>query len=186
MQPVAHRRPNHHQQLAGRRRHLRARLEPLTWRFPTTAYSQQCRNHLGRNHDRSGRIPGADHHRRRGLRGYQQSCRVPVPRGTAGRHAAALLLQTNTNVHNNSITSNASLGDELFSATPAGGGRRDLLHRFRLLPLQQQLGVRQPEHRRRRRRRSPGFSYNGDISHNASSSTRASTRRFPPTAAESW
>ena len=45
-----------------------------------------------------------------------------VPRGTPDGTQLPYLLQTNTNVHNNSITQNASLGDELFSATPAGGG----------------------------------------------------------------
>jgi hypothetical protein len=46
----------------------------------------------------------------------------PVPSGTPNGTQLPYLLQTNTNVHNNSITRNASLGDELFSATPAGGG----------------------------------------------------------------
>jgi hypothetical protein len=46
----------------------------------------------------------------------------PVPPGTPNGTQLPYLLQTNTWVHNNSITQNASLGDELFSATPAGGG----------------------------------------------------------------
>ena len=45
-----------------------------------------------------------------------------VPPGTPNGTQLPYLLQTNTQVHHNSITRNASLGDELFSATPAGGG----------------------------------------------------------------
>ena len=46
----------------------------------------------------------------------------PVPPGTPNGTQLPYLLQTNVRVHHNSITQNASLGDELFSATPAGGG----------------------------------------------------------------
>ena len=60
------------------------------------------------------------------------------------------------NVHNNYITLNQSIGDELFSGTPAGAGGVELLHRRGLLQVQLQLGLRQHEHRRRRRRLAPG------------------------------
>ena len=46
----------------------------------------------------------------------------PVPPGTPNGTQLPYLLQTNVRLHHNSITKNASLGDELFSATPAGGG----------------------------------------------------------------
>ena len=76
-------------------------------------------------------------------------------------------MQTNTNVHNNSITRNASLGDELFSATPAGGGGVTFCtgsdyYRFNNnwvcgnLSTGDGGGVVHL-----------GLSYNGDISHNA-------------------
>ncbi len=54
-------------------------------------------------------------------------------------------LDMNVNVHNNYITQNSSTGDELFSATPAGAGGSQLLHRHRLLQVQLQLALRQLE-----------------------------------------
>ncbi len=56
VQPVEHRRPGHHQQLAGRRRHLRARLgaQPADRQQPRL---QQLRHAVGRHQRRPGRIP---------------------------------------------------------------------------------------------------------------------------------
>ncbi len=61
----------------------------------------------------------------------------------------------NVNVHHNAVTSNSSHRRRVVLGHAGGGGRRHLLHRRRLLQVQLQLGLRQPEHGRRRRRRSP-------------------------------
>jgi hypothetical protein len=47
---------------------------------------------------------------------------VPVPPGTPNGTQLPYLFNTNVHVHNNSVTANASYGDELFSSTPAGAG----------------------------------------------------------------
>ncbi len=52
----------------------------------------------------------------------------------------------NVNVHNNMITKNSSIGDELFSSSPAGAGGVTICHRRRLLQVRLQLGVRKPQH----------------------------------------
>ena len=51
--------------------------------------------------------------------GYDQ---VVSPPGTYFNQQLPYCFNLNVQIHNNSITSNAAYGDELFSATPAGGG----------------------------------------------------------------
>ena len=75
--------------------------------------------------------------------------------GTVVGQQMPYCLNLNVNINHNSITSNSSLGDELFSGTLSGGGARVVLHRLRLLQVQLQLGVRKPELGRGRRYRSP-------------------------------
>ncbi len=46
----------------------------------------------------------------------------PIPRGTAVGAAIPSALQTNVHVHHNQVIDNASIGDALFSGSPAGAG----------------------------------------------------------------
>jgi len=46
----------------------------------------------------------------------------PIPRGTAVGAALPSALQTNVHVHHNQVIDNASIGDALFSGSPAGAG----------------------------------------------------------------
>ncbi len=89
----------------------------------------------------------------------------------------------NVNMHNNAVTSNSSVGDELFSATPAGAGGVSICtgsdyYKFNYnwvcgnLSTGDGGGVGHI-----------GFSYKGISNTTRSSSTRASTRRSRPTAA---
>ena len=84
------------------------------------------------------------------LVGDDRRTRILVPARTAMAIADNTQLpycfNLNVNVHNNSVTLNSSIGDELFSATPAGAGGVTLLHRRRLLQVQLQLGLRKSEH----------------------------------------
>ena len=50
------------------------------------------------------------------------SCINPGVSATAANVALPYCFNVDVNVHNNSVTQNASLGDELFSSTPAGAG----------------------------------------------------------------
>ena len=121
----------HHQQLAGRRRHLRARLEPLP-RDREQPHLRQPRHADGRHQPRQ---------RRDARRSTPTTARSAARRGTptplcppfgnasligAGTPPtnAAIPFQLNvkTRVHHNMIANNASIGDALFSGTPSGAG----------------------------------------------------------------
>jgi hypothetical protein len=90
----------------------------------------------------------------------------PIPPGTPSGTQLAYGLNKNVQVHHNYITQNASFGDELFSATPAGGGGATFCtgsdhYHFNYnwvcgnLSSGDGAGLVHL-----------GFSYNGDISHN--------------------
>jgi hypothetical protein len=50
------------------------------------------------------------------------SCILNPPRGTPANLALPFCFDRDVNVHNNQVVQNSSLGDELFSSTPAGAG----------------------------------------------------------------
>ena len=147
VQPVAHRWPHHHQQFPGWRRHLPAWLEPLH-RDRQQPDLRQRRHAHGRHHRRPGRIHHPEHRRRRPVRSargaqLQLGCQFHQP----GRHAGALLpaarrVGASQHGHPQRLHRRRAV-----FVHPDGSGRRHLLYRVRQLPLQLQLGVRQPEHR---------------------------------------
>src|SRR5256884_6653144 len=76
-------------------------------------------------------------------------------------------LNTNVNVHHNSVTGNMSYGDELFSATPAGAGGVTFctgadFYKFNYNWLCGNLSTGDGGGLAH-----AGFSYNGDIEHNS-------------------
>jgi hypothetical protein len=96
--------------------------------------------------------------------GVQQ---VTNPPGTFNNQQLPYCYNTYVNVHNNSVTSNSSIGDELFSATPAGAGGVSFCtgsdyYKFNYNWICGNLSTGDGggvSHL--------GFSYNGDIEHNS-------------------
>jgi len=92
---------------------------------------------------------------------------VVSPPGTYPNQQLPYCYNLNLNVHNNSVTSNAAYGDELFSSTPAGGGGvtfctgSDYYH-FNYNWVCGNLSTGDGGGLAHQ-----GFSWNGDISHNS-------------------
>src|SRR5438309_8877884 len=91
----------------------------------------------------------------------------PVPTGSPDGTQVPYRLNTNVNVHHNSVTGNMSYGDELFSATPAGAGGVTFctgadFYKFNYNWLCGNLSTGDGGGLAH-----AGFSYNGDIEHNS-------------------
>jgi len=168
MQPVGHRRPEYHQQLAGRRRHLPAWLEPQ--------HADRQHPHLPRNAGPC-RVPStsAAVRRRRRVtvitrfaapaspprhhcahRAYPMRS-SPMCRSTLLNGEIPFQFNTNVHIHHNQIIDNASIGDALFSGSTAGGpGGVTVSAGLGQLRAGSQLDRGQPDLERRRRHRANG------------------------------
>ena len=142
VQPVEHRRPEHHQQLPGRRRHLRPRLG--------AQHPDRQQPGLQQRRERSR---AASTSARANSRRCTWEARRPCQCGSGllreqqcRESGAAVLLRHERQRPQQRDHAELLHRRRAVLGHAGGSGRRQLLHRFRLLQVQLQLGVRQPEH----------------------------------------
>ena len=91
----------------------------------------------------------------------------PSPPGTRANQQLPFCYNTYVNVHNNQVVRNSSIGDELFSSTPAGGGGVTMAVGSDWYTMQNNWVCGNLSTGDGGGMAHLGFSYNGDIEHNA-------------------